>query len=97
MTNEGRITNLETIAAGQEARLGLLESIAERQQGSLERLDSLLERQDERLARLDELLAEVRRDAGQTQRLWVRLCRKYGWRTRTCSPMPQAARRAEGG
>ena len=29
--------------------------------------------------RQQELLEEVRRDNRQTQQLWVRLCKKYGW------------------
>ena len=48
-----------------ETAIRLLSSIAERQQTLLERLDARLE--------------EARRDNRQTQRLWVRLCKKYGW------------------
>ena len=42
-------------------------------------LTAILERQDERIMQNDERLEEVRRDSRQTQRLWVRLCKKYGW------------------
>ena len=50
-----------------------------RQQGLLDRHQALLERHQETLERQQELLAEVRRDAQQTQRLWVRLAQRYGW------------------
>ncbi len=29
--------------------------------------------------RLTDMSVEARRDTANTQRLWVRLCRKYGW------------------
>ncbi len=51
----------------------------ERHQALQERQQALLERQQETLDRQEELLAEVRRDAQQTQRLWVRLAQRYGW------------------
>ena len=51
----------------------------ERHQALLDRQQALLERQQETLDRQEELLAEVRRDAQQTQRLWVRLAQRYGW------------------
>ena len=64
-TIDDRLGKLEDIVTGQESQLMLLASIAERQQVTLERQVELLE--------------EVRRDAAQTQRLWVNLCKKYGW------------------
>ena len=55
-----------------EACIGILTSIAERQQDSIDSLKALAERHDDRIE-------EMRRDNRQTQRLWVRLCKKYGW------------------
>ena len=65
MTIEKRVDNLERIAEGQEVQLRLLGLIAERAQ-------TTLEQQSERLD-------EARRDTAKTQRLWVNLCKKYGW------------------
>ena len=42
-------------------------------------LCSPLERHADMLERHEVLVAEVRRDAQQTQRLWTRMARKYGW------------------
>ena len=92
-TIEERVAQLEGTSRTHEAMLNVLISIGERQQELLERqqetqerqqetLDrhqALLERQQETLDRQEELLAEVRRDAQQTQRLWVRLAQRYGW------------------
>ena len=92
-TIEERVAQLEGTSRTHEAMLNVLISIGERQQEMLERqqetqerqqetLDrhqALLERQQETLDRQEELLAEVRRDAQQTQRLWVRLAQRYGW------------------
>ena len=52
-----------------------LESLADRNEQhevQLNLLTSIAERQQT-------LLEEIRRDAQQSQRLWVNLCRKYGW------------------
>ena len=65
MTIEKRVDNLERIAEGQEAQLRLLGLIAERAQTTLEQQS--------------EWLDEARRDTAKTQRLWVNLCKKYGW------------------
>ena len=92
-TIEERVAQLEGTSRTHEAMLNVLISIGERQQELLERqqetldrhqalLDrhqGLLERHEELLERHEELLAEVRRDAQQTQRLWVRLAQRYGW------------------
>lgn len=64
-TIEERVAQLEGTSRTHEAMLNVLISIGERQQ-------EMLERQQE-------MLAEVRRDAQQTQRLWVRLAQRYGW------------------
>lgn len=71
-STDSRVGTLEEIARGQETRILLLTIIAERQNERLEGLQVLLDTADKRLE-------EVRRDANQTQRLWVRLCQKYGW------------------
>ena len=55
------------------------QALQERQQETQERQQETQERQQETLDRQEELLAEVRRDAQQTQRLWVRLAQRYGW------------------
>ena len=69
-----------------EACIGILTLLAERQDvkivGQQERVESveadigiltlIADRQQK-------LLEEVRRDSQQTHRLWVRLCKKYGW------------------
>ena len=55
-----------------EACTRLLTSVAKRQQTLLEELKMGQERQDA-------MLQEVRRDAKQTQRLWVRLAQRHGW------------------
>ena len=92
-TIEERVAQLEDTSRTHEAMLNLLISIGERQQALLERHQeaqerqqetqerhqALQERQQETLDRQEELLAEVRRDAQQTQRLWVRLAQRYGW------------------
>ncbi len=55
-----------------EERLGILEAA--------QRLHTMVtEKHQERMEELQALLAETRRDSRQTQRLWVRLCEKYGW------------------
>ena len=66
------MSTLEDRVTSTEAAIGLLTNIAERQQTLLEEM-----RLDNRQTRA--LLEEARRDSRQTQRLWVRLCRKYGW------------------
>ena len=71
-TIEERVAQLEDTSRTHEVMLNLLISIGERQQETLERHQELLERQQE-------MLAEIRRDARQTQRLWVRLAQRYGW------------------
>ena len=71
-TIEERVAQLEDTSRTHEMMLNLLISIGERQQETLERHQELLERQQE-------MLAEIRRDARQTQRLWVRLAQRYGW------------------
>ena len=59
------LENLEESRRYHESRLNLLESIAERQQTLLEKLDAGLE--------------EQKRYSANVHRLWVNLCRKYGW------------------
>ena len=78
-TIEERVAQLEDTSRTHEAMLNLLISIGERQQETLDRQQEMLERHQELLERHQELLAEVRRDAQQTQRLWVRLAQRYGW------------------
>ena len=85
-TIEERVAQLEGTSRTHEAMLNVLISIGERQQemlerhqGLLDRHQALLERYQETQERQQELLAEVRRDAQQTQRLWVRLAQRYGW------------------
>ena len=53
-------------------RLAALEGLAEGQQAINRLLTTMLEHQQE-------VLEEIRRDAKQTQRLWVRLAQRYGW------------------
>ena len=65
MTIDYRVATLEEMRAYHEARIRLLELLAERAQ-------TTLEQQYERLV-------EARRDTANTQRLWVNLCKKYGW------------------
>ena len=90
---EERVAQLEGTSRTHEAMLNVLISIGERQQEMLERQQETQDRQQETqdrhqalldrhqalLERQQELLAEVRRDAQQTQRLWVRLAQRYGW------------------
>ena len=64
-TIEERIALLETTSRTHDVMLNLLISIGERQL-------TMLEGQRE-------TLDEVRRDAKQTQRLWVRLAKRHGW------------------
>ena len=59
------LDSLEDMIRQLDARMNLLTSISERQQTLLERLD--------------EQISEVRRNTQHTQRIWVHLCRKYGW------------------
>ena len=63
----------------QQETQGRHQALQERQQETLDRHQALLERHQALLERQQELLAEVRRDAQQTQRLWVRLAQRYGW------------------
>ena len=63
----------------QQETLDRQQETLDRHQALLDRQQALLERQQETLDRQEELLAEVRRDAQQTQRLWVRLAQRYGW------------------
>ena len=42
-------------------------------------LTEIAKSHDAILKRMDARLEEARRDNAQTQRLWVRLCRKHGW------------------
>jgi len=63
----------------QQETLDRHQALLERHQALLERHQALLERHQALLERQEELLAEVRRDAQQTQRLWVRLAQRYGW------------------
>ena len=77
-TIQERVAQLEGTSRTHEAMLDLLISIGDRQQEMLERHQEMLERHQE-MERHQELLAEVRRDAQQTQRLWVRLAQRYGW------------------
>ena len=58
---------------------GRHQGLLDRHQALLDRHQALLERYQETQERQQELLAEVRRDAQQTQRLWVRLAQRYGW------------------
>ena len=53
---------------------------------TLESLDEMRAYHETRISLLESiagrqqsLLEEVRRDAANTQRLWIHLCRKYGW------------------
>ncbi len=78
-TIEERVAQLEGTSRTHEAMLNVLISIGERQQETLDRQQEMLERHQALLERHQELLAEVRRDAQQTQRLWVRLAQRYGW------------------
>ncbi|MDE2788111.1 MAG: hypothetical protein OXL37_15800 [Chloroflexota bacterium] len=78
-TIEERVAQLEGTSRTHEAMLNLLLSIGERQQELLERQQETQDRQQETQDRHQALLAEVRRDAQQTQRLWVRLAQRYGW------------------
>ena len=85
-THEVMLNLLISIGERQQELLERQQETQERQQGLLDRHQALQERQQETLDRhqalLDrqqELLAEVRRDAQQTQRLWVRLAQRYGW------------------
>ena len=55
-----------------EERFRTLEDIVQGHEARINLLTGIAERQQD-------LLEEVRRDANQTQRLWVRLSRKYGW------------------
>ena len=63
----------------QQETLDRHQALLDRHQALLERHEELLERYRETQERQEELLAEVRRDAQQTQRLWVRLAQRYGW------------------
>ncbi len=78
-TIEERVAQLEGTSRTHDVMLNLLISIGERQQETLDRQQEMLDRHQELLERHQELLAEVRRDAQQTQRLWVRLAQRYGW------------------
>ena len=64
-TIEERIEQLEGTSRTHDVMLNLLVSVGERQ---LEMLDGQRE-----------MLDEIRRDARQTQRLWVRLAQRHGW------------------
>ena len=69
---DDRFQQLETTSRTHHEMLNLLISLGEAQQTLLENQQAILERQQQ-------LLEEIRRDASQTQRLWVRLAQKYGW------------------
>lgn len=64
-TLEERLAGVEVTVRTHDAMFNLSLSILERQISTLERQTALLE--------------EVRRDAKQTRRLWVRLAQRYGW------------------
>ena len=62
-----------------EERLGNMEDIIQRLMRIEEQHGNILERQQVILEAHEQRMAELRRDAAKTQRLWVRLCKKYGW------------------
>ena len=62
-----------------EARVETLEDLAHGQAAITNLLITMLERHQETMDRQDAMLQEMRRDNQQTRRLWVRLCKKYGW------------------
>ena len=66
------LESLEESSRHHEVRLNLLADIAERQQDLIERIDTRIEQQNA-------LLKELKQDTAMTRRLWVRLCKKYGW------------------
>ena len=76
---EERIQQLGITSRTHDAMLNLLITISERQQDTLDRQQGLLDRQQSTLERQEEILQEIRRDARQTQRLWVRLAQRHGW------------------
>ena len=65
-----------------ERMVGVMEKADEegrQMQQSIARHDAMLETLTSISERQQELLEEVRRDAQQTQNLWVKLAGKYGW------------------
>ena len=85
-THDAMLNLLITISERQQGTLEGQQEILERHQETLERHQETLERQQETLERQQktlerqqEILEEVRRDARQTQRLWVRLAQRHGW------------------
>ena len=69
----------QDIMGRQQDILRRQQDMLERHQGTLDRQQDMLDRQQEMLGRQQEMLEEIRRDARQTQRLWVRLAQRYGW------------------
>ena len=63
----------------QQVMLDNQQVMLDNQQATSGRQDAMLERQQAMLERQDAVLEEVRRDARQTHRLWVRLAQRYGW------------------
>ena len=72
MTMEERLANLEIPVRNHDAMFNLLIGISERQQVFLEQV----QRDGQKTQALVE---QVQRDSQKTQRLWVNLCKKYGW------------------
>ena len=65
MTDDERLTHVESQVRNHDVAVDLLVSIAARQQTLLEEI-----RED---------VKETRHHAAMTQRLWVHLARKHGW------------------
>ena len=70
-TIQERVAEIKRTSNNHEAMIGLLVAIGERQQNLLEKLE-------EGAKRTQDILDETRRDARQTQRLWVHLAEKFG-------------------
>ena len=76
---QGTLERQQETSERQQEILERHQETLERQQEILERHQETLERHQETLERQQEILEEVRRDARQTQRLWVRLAQRHGW------------------
>lgn len=76
MTEDERLTHLESQVRNHDVAIDLLINIADRQQTLLEEI-----RED---------VKETKRHAAATQRLWVHLARKHGWLEEEDWPPPEA-------
>ena len=62
-----------------DERLGNVEDTNQRLVAIEQQILNIMERQQVILEAHEQRMVELRRDSAKTHRLWVHLCKKYGW------------------